>query len=269
VGATVGTPVDTPGDAPGGRWSGRGAAYAVSREHLAGPSLPRLLHLAAPQPGERCLDIGTGAGHTAARLAEARAEVIGLDPSPGMLDAARRRYGESAGLRFVEAPGDATGLPGASFDVVTARHTLHHHADPRATLREVARVLRPGGRFVLVDEITPDPRVEAWLDAVSRARDATHVRAYGLDAWRAMLADAGLRWVTGDAHTRYRMEVDAWIARMDLDASGIAEVRRLFRAAGALERRLFDIEFEGGEAVRFALPMAVVLAVLPAEGAMP
>jgi len=222
--------------------------------------------LADPRPGDRCLDVGTGAGHTAARLAEAGAEVVALDPAPGMLDAACRRYGTLPGLRFVEAPGDATGLPDGAFDVVTARHTLHHHTDPTATLREIARVLRPGGRFVLVDEITPDPRVEGWLDAVSRARDATHVRAHTLDAWRAMLADAGFRWVTGDGHTRYRMEVEAWIGRMDLEAPERAEVRRLFRAAGALERRLFDIEYDGGEAVRFALPMAVVLAVLPAEG---
>lgn len=253
-------------EASAGRWSERGAAYAVSRDHVAGPSLARLLRLADPRRGERCLDLGTGAGHTAAGLAEAGAEVVGLDPAPGMLDAARRRYGALPGVRFVQAPGDATGLPDAAFDVVTARHTLHHHPDPGATLREVARVLRPGGRFVLVDEITPDARVDAWLDAVERARDATHVRAYTLDAWRGMLADAGLRWVTGDGHTRYRMEVDAWIGRMGLGANAQAEVRRLFRAAGPLERRLFGIDYESGEAVRFALPMAVVLATRPAEG---
>jgi SAM-dependent methyltransferase len=251
---------------PEGRWSERGAAYAVSREHVAGPSLPKLLALADPRPGDRCLDVGTGAGHTAACLARAGAEVVALDPADGMLDAARRRYGALPGLRFVEAPGDATGLQDDAFDLVTARHTLHHHADPNATLREIARVLRPGGRFVLVDEITPDPRVDAWLDAVSRARDATHVRAYTLDEWRAMLATAGLRWVVGDTDTRYRMEVDAWIGRMDLPETEQAEVRRLFREAGPLERRLFTIEYEAGEAVRFALPMAVVLTTRPAEG---
>ncbi|MEJ2289128.1 MAG: methyltransferase domain-containing protein [Deinococcales bacterium] len=248
------------------RWSRRGPVYAVSREHVAGPSLPRLVALARPRPGDRCLDLGTGAGHTAARLAEAGAEVIGIDPARGMLDAARRRYGALPNLRFVEAPGDATGLPSGSFDIVTARHTLHHHADPMATLSEVTRVLKPGGRFVLVDETTPDPRVDAWLDAVERARDATHVRAYGLDEWRAMLGGAGLQWIVGDIETRYPMEVEAWVGRMALDEAGQAEVRRLFRQAGPLERRLFTIEYEAGEAVRFALPMALVLATLPEEG---
>jgi hypothetical protein len=53
---------------------------------------------------------------------------------------------------------------------------------------------------------------------------------------------------------------------MDLTGAERAEVRRLFREAGPLERRLFTIEYEAGEAVRFALPMAVVLATRPAEG---
>jgi len=246
-------------------WARRGPAYAASAVHLGGPSLPRLLALARPVSSDRCLDIGTGAGHTAARLAPLAAEVIAVDPERAMLASARERYGHLPNLRFVQAPGDATGLQDGCVDLVTARHTLHHHADLPATLREVARVLRPGGRFVLVDEITPDPAVDAWLDAVERARDVTHVRAYTLAEWRTMLADAGLAWVVGDIETRYRMEVDDWIGRMDLGPGGEAEVRRLFREAGSAERRWFDIEVVDGEAVRFALPMALVLAVRPHE----
>lgn len=257
------------GEAPAGGWSARASVYAVSRVHVAGPSLEKLVALARPAPGDRCLDIGTGAGHTAARLAEAGCEVVGLDPAAGMLAAARERYGGAANLRFVEAEGHATGFDDATFDIVTARHTLHHHADPAATLREVRRVLKPGGRFVLVDEITPDPRVDAWLDAIERARDATHVRAYSLAEWRAMLHGAGLSWVVGDTDTRYRMTADAWISRMALAPAREAEVRRLFRDAGELERRLFAIEYERGEAVSFELPMALALAVHPAEGGSP
>ncbi len=254
--------------APAAAWSGRGATYAVSGVHRTGPSLERLIALVRPQPGDRCVDLGTGTGHTAARLlAEGVNEVVAIDPAEGMLEAARRSYGHLPGLRLVRASGDATGLPGTSFNVVTARHTLHHHADPQATLHEVARLLRPGGRFVMVDEVTPDPRVDAWLDAISRARDATHVRAYRMDEWTAMLAEAGLRRVVGDTQTRYRMDASTWIERMALSPAGEAEVRRLFREAGPSERELFEIEFdENGEAVRFALPMALVLAVLPAEG---
>ncbi len=262
-----------PLDAASQAWSTRGAAYAVSAPHVQGPSLSRLLALARPIAGDLCLDLGTGAGHTAATLARAGAEVVGVDPSAGMLAAARQRYGDVPGLRFVEAPGHATGVPGGSVDLVTARHTLHHHSDLPATLREVARVLKPGGRFVMVDEITPDPSVDAWLDGVQRERDATHVRAYRMDEWRAMLAAAGLAWVVGDADTVYRLEVDAWIARMELPRERAAAVRRRFREAGARERAAFSIRYDDeGEAVTFGLPMALILAqraptpARPAEG---
>ncbi len=261
----AGTVGRTPDD-----WSARGAAYAVSAPHVGGPSLTKVLALARPRPGDRCLDVGTGAGHTAAALADTGAEVLGIDPAEGMLAAARARYEGRPGLSFARAYGHATGLPDASMDVVTARHTLHHHRDLPATLAEVARVLRPGGRFVLVDEITPDPRIDAWLDGIERARDATHVRAYGLPEWRAALAEAGLRWVVGDGETRYPLEVASWIARMQLAPAGAENVRRRFREAPELARALFTIRYdEGGEAERFELPMALVLAVRPAEGERP
>lgn len=249
----------------GGGWAGRGHAYAASAVHVDGPSLPRLLELARPTLEDRCLDIGTGTGHTAARLAPLAGEVIALDPEPDMLDSARERYGHLPNVRFLQAPGHETGLQDGTVDLVTARHTLHHHRDVAATLREVARVLRPGGRFVLVDEVTPDPAVDAWFDALERARDETHVRAYTVEEWRAMLAAAGLRWIEGDADVRYHQQVDTWIGLMHLGPGREGRLRRLFRRAGARERRLFDITYADGEAVRFALPMAVVLAVRPRQ----
>ena len=132
-------------------WNSRGANYAVSEAHKFGPSLAKLLRLARPLPADSCLDIGTGAGHTAAALARLTQHVVGLDLSNGMLRAARELYGEIPNLEFVRAPAQATELRAASFAIITARHTLHHHPDPVATLREAARLLIPGGRLVIVD----------------------------------------------------------------------------------------------------------------------
>ncbi len=250
----------TVASAPTG-WSERGAIYAVSAPHSDGPSLAKLLALARPMPTDRCLDIGTGTGHTAARLAAAGAAVVGIDPAAGMLDAARELYGQVPNLSFVEARGDATGFEDDAFDLVTARHTLHHHHDVAATLKEVARVLRPGGRFVFVDEATPDDASDAWLDELERARDATHVRAYSLAEWHRMLAAANLEWVVGDIETEYLLDVRSWVARMSLSSADEAAVARLFLAANTHERQRFAIEYEGEEAMRFRLPMALILAL--------
>jgi SAM-dependent methyltransferase len=249
-------------------WSARGASYAASPAHSAGPSLSKLLLLAAVKQGDRALDVGTGAGHVAALLACAGATVVGLDSSAGMLDSARSRHGELPGLTFLEAEADASGLESDSFDLVTARHTLHHHRDLAATLSEVQRLLRPGGRFVLVDEVTPHPGVDDWFDALERARDATHVRARSMREWRSMIAGARLGWVVGDDSTRYRLAVAPWLERTGLDVGQRAEVQRLFAQAPRLARELLAIEYDSvtGEALSFEMPMALILAVKPEKG---
>lgn len=244
-------------------WTERGARYASSDVHRFGPSLSKLLALARPISSDVCLDVGTGTGHTAAHLARFAGRVYGLDPAEGMLRAARESYREVENLEFVPGSGDATGFPENSFDLVTARHTLHHHSSVPATLSEIRRVLKPGGRFVLVDEVTPGAEVASWYHELEVTRDPTHVRAYTLEQWRAFIQEAGLEWVVGDAETTYRLEVASWLERMSPSAEQAEAVRRLFREADAAARRAFNIRYRGGEAVSFEMPMALILAVKP------
>lgn len=246
-------------------WDSRGAGYASSAVHRHGPSLPKLLALARPQKTDICLDLGTGTGHTAAALADGAAHVVGLDLSAGMLSAARELYGDRENLSFVHAPAHDTGLAPGRFDLVTARHTLHHHPDLGATLREVARLLKPGGRLVVVDEITPNAEVDAWYDALERARDPSHVRAYSLSEWHDLIAEAGLTWVVGDARTVYTLDVADWVGRMRLPPAGVAAVYELFRRADAPSRTTFNVVYDGDTAVRFEMSMALVLALKPTE----
>ena len=178
-----------------------------------------------------------------------------------MLSAARELYGEHKNLVFRHAPAHDTGLDSDSFDLVTARHTLHHHPDVSATLREVARVLKPGGRLVVVDESTPNPEVDGWYDALERARDATHVRAYSLAEWQDFMIGAGLIWVVGDARTVYALNVAAWVGRMGLSPAEAEAVYTLFRGADAHARQVFDILYDGGKAVGFGMPVALILAL--------
>ncbi len=252
----------TPGTEPS-PWSERGARYASSLPHASGPSLPKLLALARPMRGDLCLDIGTGAGHTAAQLARYAQHVIALDPAEGMLKEARRLYGELGNLEFALASAEDTGLKGGTFDLVTARHTLHHHADLPATLAETFRLLKPGGRFVVVDEVIPEPAVEGWYDALLRLRDPTHVRAYTLEGWRSLTSKAGMVWIVGDDETRYDTEVASWLGRMSPNPEQIEAVYAQLERADAYAKALFKLTFEGGEVVRFKMPMALILAVKP------
>ena len=220
-------------------WSQRGADYAESAPHKFGPSLPKLLELARPLPKDVCLDVGTGTGHTAAALAPFVKKVYGLDPAEGMLVAARAAYGHLDHLEFVPGTSENTGFGNGTFDIVTARHTLHHHPSMPKTLAELGRVLKPGGRLVIVDEITPNKELEAWYHALEVARDPTHGRAYFMEEWRAFIKEAGLEWVVGDAHTVYTLDVENWITRMKPTLEAAEAVRTLFREADEGARARF------------------------------
>jgi SAM-dependent methyltransferase len=106
------------------------------------------------------LEIGSGAGANAAELLRRhdRAHITATDVDPAMLEAARRRLHEFGG-RATVTPADATSLPFADgrFDTVVSLIMLHHVIDWEAALGEVARVLRPGGRFVGYDMIDNAP----------------------------------------------------------------------------------------------------------------
>lgn len=244
-------------------WSRLGENYAVSAPHKFGASLPKLIALARPTADDVCLDIGTGTGHTAAQLARTAKKVYGLDPSEGMRRAAQEAYGHLDNLELIPGTSGDTGFSDDTFDIVTARHTLHHHPSMPRTLTEIKRILKPGGRLVIVDEITPNAEVDAWFHELEVTRDPTHGRAYFLDEWKGFLREAGFEWVVGDAETVYRLEVERWITRMKPTPEQAEKVRHLFRGADTTARDTFNIVYAEGNAVTFDMPMALIFAVKP------
>lgn len=121
----------------------------------------RAVALARLGPGESALDVGVGTGDLAFELlasSDPTARVVGIDVSAGMLDAVQRRA-RAAGLgdRFEARLADAQALsfPDASFDRVTAGFAVRNFGDLGAGLAEMRRVLRPGGRAVVLELSTP------------------------------------------------------------------------------------------------------------------
>jgi SAM-dependent methyltransferase len=103
-----------------------------------------LLELLAAQPGERILDLGCGTGHLTARIAEAGADVVGLDSSPEMIAEAKRNFpalefivGDAREFRF-EKP----------FDAVFSNAMLHWVLEPESVVQSIGEALKTGGRFV-------------------------------------------------------------------------------------------------------------------------
>jgi trans-aconitate methyltransferase len=103
-----------------------------------------LIDMLAAKPGERILDLGCGTGQLTAKIADAGASVLGLDASPDMIGQARQNY-----PRLPFKLEDAAAMKFESeFDAVFSNAALHWMLDAAAVARNIARALKPGGRFV-------------------------------------------------------------------------------------------------------------------------
>ena len=139
-------------------------------------------------PGMLVADIGTGTGFLAERALDAGARVVGVDISDAMLAEVRARL---AGRPFEARSGDTAALPlgNGEVDAALGNMVLHHAEDPPAAIREIARILKPGGRLVITDA---DTHTHEWL------RTEQHDRWLGFDRAdiRRWFQDAGLEDVT-------------------------------------------------------------------------
>ena len=128
------------------------------------------------RPGDTVLDVATGTGAVARELIRQKGcTVVGLDQSPEMLAEARRRLGDE--VRLVEGTAERLPFDDASFDALTFTYLLRYVADPAAMLRELARVVRPGGSIASLEFGVPhgvwrplwELHVRAVLPVVGRA----------------------------------------------------------------------------------------------------
>ena len=124
-------------------------------------------------PGSWVLDVATGTGLVARELAARNVRVVGVDQSPAMLrrgQAAVRRDGLAERIRFVLAQAQTLPFPDETFDALTFTYLLRYVDDPAATLRELARVLRPGSVMASLEFHVPqDPWVQAGWYGYTRA----------------------------------------------------------------------------------------------------
>lgn len=224
--------------------------------------LARIREAARLTGSSRVLDVACGPGIVVEALARAAGKVVGCDITPEMLEKTRTRCA-SVGLTNVDCmPGRAEALPfdDASFDAVVSRSAVHHFAAPAAALREMARVVRRGGRVVIVDVMSAESPEEAALhNALETLRDPSHVRMLPKSELHQVLAQAELAVESCLEWTNHR-EFDEWLKI----TSAPERVGPLRAVMTALARRGatagINLRLEG-ETIRFEHRAALTVAV--------
>ncbi len=161
----------------------------------------------------RAMDLACGPGTFARALAGRVRFVLGVDLTPAMLGEALQ-VAARAGLRNVGFTcGDANALPfaDATLDLATCGYSLHQFCDPGRAVREMARVVRRGGRVAVADLILPEGAGSTVNTRIERARDPSHARTLPLAELAAMLETAGLRVLAREVGERDRRFSD-WMA---------------------------------------------------------
>jgi ubiquinone/menaquinone biosynthesis C-methylase UbiE len=203
-------------------------------------------------PGSKALDLATGAGHTALYLASIGFDVTLADLAQPMLDRAAKTAAER-GLTVQTRQHAAEQLPyaDAAFDLVTCRVAAHHFSSPESFIRETARVLVPGGFFLLIDGTVEDgqPEAEAWAHEVEKLRDPSHHRLLTPNTWSSLCRTNQLAVRVVTVAPFKQPDLNWYFEAAATSPENRAKVLELVAHAPASARNLFQLGEEDGKII--------------------
>lgn len=243
---------------------GRSAeAYVNSKIHKEGKDLQKLVEITSLKGDEYVLDIATGGGHTANAFALLVAKVVAVDLTAEMLIAAENfiKGNGHQNVQFVEADAEKLPFEDNSFDIITCRIAPHHFPNVDAFIKEVHRVLKSDGQFLLDDNVSPeDDELDEFYNSVEKMRDYSHFRAWKKTEWLQMLELQGFK-VYETHRFNKTFKFDPWCNRMNLPESEKEKLMELILHSSQKAKDHFNVKVEGDKVVSFQGEAVVIKAV--------
>ncbi len=207
------------------------------RQHMA-----HVIDLLSPLNHVSALEVAAGTCACGRALAETAAAVTCLDTTPEMLSVGRDEAQKANLSNMVFVLGDATALPfpDAAFDLAFCRLAFHHIPEYETVFSEMVRVLRPGGRLVLIDLAAPEEPLRPMKEHIELIRDPSHARTLSEAELSALFTQARLT-ITTQELTDLDVRLEEWLDVTKNDAAVADEIRERMRT-----------ELAGGEKTGFS-----------------
>lgn len=233
---------------------GRSAdSYVSSKIHRLGGDLNTLIEMARAEKSDIALDAATGGGHTANALAPLVHHVTALDLTPEMLASAEKFITGNGHTNVDFVEGDAENMPfeDDTFDIVTCRIAPHHFPNIKDFVKEVYRVLKPGGRFLLNDNAAPEKdEFDQFYNKIEKLRDCSHFRAWKKSEWFQMLEKENFEIFEMHRFEKH-FEFEDWCTRMHLTHDEAENLNSIMLNANEDVKQKFRIQEKNGKIESF------------------
>lgn len=242
--------------------------YVRAKGFAQGDDLREAAQLLKPAADDILLDVACGGGHTALFFAPMVRSVVASDLTMQMLKKAQEYISEEGGVdnvTFREADAEDLPFPAGAFTLLTCRIAPHHFPDVPRALAEFFRVLRRGGRMVIIDTLLPtDPEIAAFYQTMEKLRDPTHLQAYTEEQWVQMLEGAGFTLHETRTFTKTH-DFQEWARRAGLSREGVQSLNNYFVKAPAKIQDFFQVETFAGEVESYTDQKILIYASRPAK----
>lgn len=222
--------------------------YVTSVSHAKGSDLQTMVEWLQPQSDWTALDVATGGGHVAKTLSPYVQQVFSTDLTREMLATARNHLAPSCdNIAYVVADAEELPFLDSVFDLVTCRIAAHHFPHPDRFVKEVSRVLKPGGKLVLIDNVAPqDPVLDQFVNTMEKLRDHSHGRCYTLAEWKGWFADNRLA-VVKEESSKKTYDFPVWVRRTTESDEQVQAVIDHVLSAEPPVVDYFSVQTENGE----------------------
>ena len=221
-------------------------AYSQMRQTRDEKSLRLLVALSGISSSDRVVDVACGPGFLTLAFAEKCKHVVGVDATDELLSIARseatRRKIQNTD--FVLGDANRLTLPEKSFDAASCRAAFHHFPDPAGVLRQIRKLVRPGGKILIADMLgSADPEKAAYRDRIERLCDPTHTRALTEAEFEQMFRGADLELLHRPT-SRLDYDVEEWLEHGGPTDEAAAEIHRLLEASRTRDLSGLDVRRE-------------------------